>query len=314
MGLIGTRSSCWLARCGRGASPMRACTMPRPARFGCMALASPQDQIYAAVCQHPVFGVHLELTTNYQDGTICTYSTGKQAGLLDQPQFKIAKSLPELARRRTARPIPGPAAKAGDAAGHERGLSRSLRVELGPRARLANRPRRRDGSRNSARGRAGRRRDFRGRHADHPVLWRHSINDFYREHLQESWLAAGKTSAGEWERIRSRVQFVHDKLEWEDVMALCGLSGDDGDRTTRQAEQIAPEAERIAAAFPPRTAFARINELLPAERRWQKIGEVSEPIAADLYLLSEIGPAAALSRPGRRLTAQILGRQQIALR
>src|SRR4029450_6659352 len=68
---------------------------PSPVRL--LALASAKDQIYAAINQHPQSGVYLDLVTAYEDGTFCTYTTTKQAGLLDQPEFKAIKSFPELA-------------------------------------------------------------------------------------------------------------------------------------------------------------------------------------------------------------------------
>jgi hypothetical protein len=87
--------------------------------------------------------------------------------------------------------------------------------------------------------------------------------------------------------MRDRVQFVHDNLEWAEVVEMCGLGTDDCADHDQHSEKVSPEADRLAAAFPPRVAFGRINELLKPERRFEKLGELQEPIAADVYLAPE---------------------------
>jgi hypothetical protein len=96
-------------------------------------------------------------------------------------------------------------------------------------------------------------------------------------------LAPGKVSAQEWEKIRHRVRFIHDKLDWDSLLASCGVHPDGCEDSKERRTQT--EAERLAAALAPREAFARINDLLPEVRRAKKIAEVAEPIAADVYLM-----------------------------
>lgn len=43
------------------------------------------------------------------------------------------------------------------------------------------------------------------------------------------------------------------------------------------------EATAIAASQPPRQAFSKLNAKLPVKRRHKKLGEVTQPIGADVY-------------------------------
>ena len=69
---------------------------------------------------------------------------------------------------------------------------------------------------------------------------------------------------------------------------MCGLGTDDCGDDDEHSVKIGPEADRLAAAFPPREAFRRINELLKPDKRFEKIGELAEPIAATVYLAPEV--------------------------
>ena len=255
---------------------------PTPIRL--LALASCKDNIYAAVYQHPESGVHLDLVTAYQDGTFYTHSTSKQAGLLDQPQFKTTKSLPEL------------------------GAADLLKRFLVERPQKAMLPATADAFPSLFESFWARDFDWRiarGGVTDEEIQrlaaqdggsiseenvrliklqWRQSINAHYFLELQQTFLAANPVSAQEWEQMRDRVHFVHDNLEWAEVVEMCGLGTDDCADSDQHSEKIRSEADRLAAAFPPRVAFGRINELLKPERRFEKLGELAKPITADVYL------------------------------
>jgi len=259
-----------------------------PSQLRLLALASAKENIYADVYQHPATGVHLDLVTAYEDGTFCTYSTAKQAGLLDQPDFKTIKSLPELgaadllkqflAQRPQKAMLPATA----DAfpALFESFWAREFDWRIargGVTDEEIQRVARKDG----------------GSISDENVRliklqWRQSINAHYYLELKQNFLATSTVSANEWDRMRDRVQFVHDNLEWAEVVQMCGLGTDDCADFDQHSEKIGPEADRLAAAFPPRVAFGRINELLKPERQFEKLGELSAPIAADVYLAPEL--------------------------
>jgi hypothetical protein len=256
-----------------------------PSLFRLLALASTKDNIYAAVYQHPESGVHLDLVTAYQDGTFCTYSTSKQAGLLDQPQFKTTKSLPEfraaelLKRFLAERPQQAMLPATAEDFPHlfESFWARDFDWRIA-RGGVSDAEIRRvaalDGS------------EISDEAAQMIKLqWRGAIRAFYDEQLQQSYLATGNVSAQEWEKVRDRVRFVHDKLDWDSLMASCGVHPDGCEETEDPKQRtIQTEAERLAAALPPREAFARINDLLPEDRRAKKVAEVTQPITADVYL------------------------------
>ncbi|MCY3021542.1 MAG: hypothetical protein NTW87_21215 [Planctomycetota bacterium] len=93
------------------------------------------------------------------------------------------------------------------------------------------------------------------------------------ETLRERFLAQTQIAAADWERIRERLVFIHDTLTAEMVLeqynAWC-------------------EPEERAEALPegclsPRAGFARLNDGRPESRRFRKLGEVAEPVPADVY-------------------------------
>ena len=259
-----------------------------PSLFRLLALASTKDNIYAAVYQHPESGVHLDLVTAYQDGTFCTYSTSKQAGLLDQPQFKTTKSLPEfraadllkrfLAERPQKAMLPATAEAFPELFESFWAREFDWRIARGGVT---------DEEIQRVAGKDG------GSISEENVRlikleWRQSINAHYYVELQQNFLATSLVTASQWEQMRDRVHFVHDNLEWAEVVEMCGLGTDDCAADDKHSAELSPEADRLAAAFPPRVAFGRINELLKAERRFEKLGELAKPITADVYLSPEL--------------------------
>jgi hypothetical protein len=257
-----------------------------PTQTRLLVLASERDAAYAAIFQTPQAGVHLDLVTGYDDGTYCTFTTARQAGLLDQPPFATTVALPEsgagelLKRFLAERPRKAmrPATSEAFAQRFADGWARTCdwRIARGGLTEEEIRRVAQDG----------------GSIGDEEVRvvkaqWQQEINAHYYRELQSRFLASGGISAGEWERIRDRVHFVHDNLQWEEVVAMCDLGTDDCDPACEDDESISAEADRLAAAFPPREAIERINELLRPERRLEKIGELDRPVLASVYLAPE---------------------------
>lgn len=259
-----------------------------PSPFRLLALASDKDSMYAAIYQHPLAGVYLDLVTAYADGTICVYSMSKRAGLLDQPDFKTIKSFPDLAAAEllkrllaerpqkailpaTAEAFPG-LFESFWAREYDWRIARGGVTEEELR-RLAERD---GGSISEENVRLIKRQ------------WRQSINAHYFQELQQNFLATGRFSAGQWEKLRDRVHFVHDHLDWDELIDMCGLGADDRAADDEHSVEIGAEADRLAAAFPPREAFRRINALQNTKQRYEKIGELSQPVPADVYLAPEL--------------------------
>jgi hypothetical protein len=258
-----------------------------PSQFRLLALASERDSVYAAIYQHPDSGVHLDLVTAYADGTQCTYSTAKQAGLLDQPEFKTTRSLPEsdagelLARFLAERPQKAMVTATAEAFPQRFEESWAREFDW----RIARGGMTEEEIRRAAAQSGGKASEEDVRFIRHQ--WRQEINAHYHVALQENFLASGNVSAGQWERIRDRVHFIHDDLEWDEMIETCGLGMYNCGPDDEHSEMVSAEADRLAAAFPPREAFARINELLKPEQRFEKLGELAEPVAATVYLAPE---------------------------
>jgi hypothetical protein len=119
-------------------------------------------------------------------------------------------------------------------------------------------------------------------------MWQSQINDAVERQIREAFLEGTQLTALEWDRIRDRVVFVHDDLTAEELAAMIDLewdgSVDDLDDAYDVAEERAYELLGEASA---RSVFIRMNSELHAASRFEKIGAVTHPAAADVY----VGPA-----------------------
>jgi hypothetical protein len=249
-----------------------------------LALMHSGNAAYAAVYEHSGAGTWLDLVSEYADGRVVTYTTSRQAGQLDAPDFKLLKCLPDadagelLAAFLDERPRGErlPVDAASFAGRFESAWSREMDWRAGRGGATDDECRRLaldDGGQPDPKAIAAIRQ-----------RWRLSLNAFYQERLQDAFLASGQVSARDWERVRDRTLFIHDQLTWEQVTEIAAMGfGIDPDDQRDSASSHWQEAERLAAGFPPREAFRRINEQLPVSRRYQKLGETSDPIAADVY-------------------------------
>jgi hypothetical protein len=253
-----------------------------------MALVHPRHEAYAVVYQQQGQGVWLDVVSEYADGRVVSYSTNEHAGLLDPPPFKTSKSLPEatatelLARFLSERPAGArrPVAAASFVESFETAWARECdwRAERGG---VTEDEIRRLTSRDGAK-------------ADDESIarirqhWQTAINCHYQEQLMEAFLASGQVTAHEWEQFRDRVLFLHDKQSWDEVIQLASIGfdvdlDDEADRRRHDWDEI----ERLAAGLAPREAFQRINDRLPTDRRFQQIGQLTQPIPADVYVSPE---------------------------
>jgi hypothetical protein len=260
-----------------------------PAMSRLLVLLHPDEQLYAIVRQQPAHGVALDLMAPLALETVWVYSTDPQRTVLDSPDFIVARSFPTLAApillARLLADLPEeprqPVSRAAFPKFYEALWAREFawRVERGG---LTDEEIER-ATQSSAGGEMDPSEMLR-------LQWDGAVRDYYQDQLQDSLLATGRFTAQEWEKIRERVRFVHDKLGWEDLLCLCDLSPvmADDEVDDSPEDRIAREAERIAAAFPPKIAFPRINDLLLPQNRFQKIGTVDAPLAADVYLAPEM--------------------------
>lgn len=101
--------------------------------------------------------------------------------------------------------------------------------------------------------------------------------------LRERLVESTPMSAAEWERLRSHTVFVHDQLTPDMVAALFegDLFDEEGDEIFDQPDE--DEGRTVPEGVAPREAFRLMNLDLPPEDRLEKIGELNEPVAADVY-------------------------------
>ena len=118
------------------------------------------------------------------------------------------------------------------------------------------------------------------------AIWLGAIEEFVDEQVRKAYLAGTALSASEWESQRDRLFMVHEycsletRLDWL-AWEIVGEE-EDGDGTAHGGALSDLQASFEGRTF--RDGFRTAQELLPAARRYEAIGSVSEPWAADLYL------------------------------
>jgi hypothetical protein len=240
------------------------------------------DSIYAVVYQHPKAGVWLDFITRYQDGSRITYCTRRDT-LLDRAEHNVIRyfdGMPAqelLSRFLAERPNkPIAAMSADDFVGHFEGAYAEtmdwMMARGGPTEEEI------------------RRQCEQGGKECTPVivatirkLWSAAIEAFYNKQLKERFLADVQPPAARWEEIRDRLVFVHDRLSPEQLEDLCEEDFDEEEEEEGGMNLI---DKRITSdgSKSPRAAFARWNTAAESGRRYEKIGELAEPLAADVYL------------------------------
>ena len=257
-----------------------------PGEVTMQAFQLPEENAYAIVYEHPQASVWLDLVTRYRDGSKLTYATLADT-LLDRAENNVIRyfeGMPgdELLKRflaeRPAKPMePVPA---GDfAAFFEQAYAENMDWIIA---------------------RGGPTEEEIRRHCEKrgqewtPLLasairarWASAIDEFYGEQLQERFLTDSGVNAGRWERIRERVVFIHDHMAPARLEALCEQEydedeDDDGLYDTRPASSALDDGDSS-----PRRLFARWNRGRGSGERYEKIGEVAAPVAADVYLSPE---------------------------
>jgi len=91
--------------------------------------------------------------------------------------------------------------------------------------------------------------------------------------LRQQFSRETSLSVAEWERVRDRLVIVHDRLTPEMLDETAAEWVDE--------DVLVPSA--VATGESPRQTFAAFNVRLPSGRRFVKLGEVKEPIEAEVY-------------------------------
>jgi hypothetical protein len=267
------------------------------------ALVHPEHRVDALIYDHPQAGVWLDLVCRYHDGRNLTYATASSSGLANPPYLKIenhpgaepAELLQHcLATRPDGELLPNPAdgfchrfeaayAREMDWRGEHGGPSdeeiRAIAVKSGqePTPELVSQVR---------------------------EMWRSQFRYHLDEQLREAYLEQGGLSAKRWEEVRDRLLFIYDRLTETDLMNSVELAltlelnqrwpapdddnDDDEDEVDEEYERTLEsrreEVRRASSGFSPREAFAKMNATISPKFRCERIGELAQPMAADVYL------------------------------
>jgi hypothetical protein len=100
--------------------------------------------------------------------------------------------------------------------------------------------------------------------------------------LGERFLAETTLSAARWEEVEDRLTYIFDLLPGA-TLAEYAFNVAGSDEEEPDDFSLPPDL----AGLPSREAFARLNERLPAKRRFEKIAEMTEPVPTDVYVAPE---------------------------
>jgi hypothetical protein len=245
---------------------------------------NPSESAYAVVYEHPSGLVWIDFVTRYEDGTSLTTSNTDQGADLDhQPghdkDYAGGLSTAELHRRHLATRPQRPMARVSAedfASTFEAAYAREMawrNSRGGPTEREIRAIAERSGMAMS----------------DEEIeetrkMMAEQAMEGLDEALRERFTATTDMRARQWEDARDSLVFVHDRLTPEmldDRVRGWLWDGDEDDEGDGGSLPTVPDG------MPPRMAFAKFNAALPQEKRFVKVGEVDQPVPADVYRAPE---------------------------
>jgi hypothetical protein len=243
------------------------------------AFVNPSESAYAIVYEHPAGLVWMDFVTRYQDGTKLTVTNSDQGEPLDKPPgdekvYVAGATTVELHRRHRTERSDQPKEPVSAAAFREV-FERAYADEMawrnsrgGPTEQEIRAIAARSGMTVS---------DEEVEATREAMAWQAIAG--LDEALRDRFTESANLPPREWERVRDRLVFVHDRLTPEMLADRLGewLADDEDEEGPEVSEDDFPDD------LPAREAFLRYNASLPTSRRFVKIGELDEPIAADVY-------------------------------
>jgi len=207
------------------------------------------ESIYAAAYDLEFADPHIDFVTPFADGSYITYSTFAHPELFERPPDMPIERLPGL-----------PALAALDK------MLQALPDK--PRATVS-----REGFVPCVEEYAARESAWRQA--------RYERDAQRQQQLQEAFLSQSGWSAIDWDRDQHRVFFVHDELPPDEIVdayinGLHNLDDETHHREQKRARQITERAT-------PRAAFAELVQAAPPTVSFEKLAELSAPVAADVY-------------------------------
>jgi hypothetical protein len=245
------------------------------------AFAHPEEQVYAVVYEHPDMGSWFDLVCRYADGTLLTYTSAKPTGLDQAPGRNTRRFEPgsnpgeayqALLRERPAEGLqPTPADKLAPSIEQAYAEEMDWRFERGGlteqeiRNNLAT---------------TGQTADDATVKQVH-VMWQGQVSQWLEIKLKEAFRAKSNPPPDKWKRLEERIIVIHDRLDADTVVGHYSAAIDwDSDEAEREQRR----AEKTVAKATPREAFASLIANLPPERAFKRLGHVSQPVPADVYL------------------------------
>lgn len=242
------------------------------------AFSKPAEAAYAIVYESPKSGVWLDLVTRYLDGEKVAYSTLRDT-LLDRAENDVIRfheglTAEELLGRfladRPAKPM-RPVSADEFVGFFEQAHAESMDWRMA-RGGISEAELRRQ-------------YESRGEECSPAVvmavlrIWAAAIDDFYQRQCREQFLSDSR-EAQRWGQIGDRLIVIHDRTAFDRLEELC-------DETFHEFfdEEGGPGSDSAAeGSGSRRSAFARWNAAQTNGRKYEKVGEVSQPVVADVYL------------------------------
>ena len=260
--------------------------MPNVIMHGLMNV---EQATYALVFEMPGVdvGVVLDLVCGYPDGTSMTYSTSPETGLERPPGKPIVREpgSPDAAglyaRYLRERP-PGPFLPVS-ADDFPRRIEKAHAEEQdwrNSRGGVSEKEIRRIAARLGGEGMD----DFTIQLARHVEATRAASAT--ADAVKERFYASAGWSAERQEEEGDALHVVHETTPLDEVVATyleAADPGTEGDEWDKWREGEDASARRLVVDLPPRRAFEMLNARLPVEKQFKRLGEVSEPVAADVY-------------------------------
>jgi hypothetical protein len=111
------------------------------------------------------------------------------------------------------------------------------------------------------------------------------------ESLAHRYFAEADLTVSQRYRLKSLLVIIHDRMPIEAIAGAFRLSLEEADsRIARASRSASLHDDTVDGIYPkpltewsPRQAFASLNETFPRRRRYGKLAELTEPIAADVY-------------------------------
>lgn len=265
----------------------------------------PAESLFVTIYEHPVGGLWLDAGYEFEDGSIFTYSSGPNHHMGTPPwstfEFRTgtptAELLDAVIADRPDRPaLPTSAESFPDRFESQWAREMDWRIERGGPTADEIRKTLEDGIADESSSKEEASTAIKAAAELNMVeqihsMWRDRINEFRSTQVRESFLTSSRISALEWDRIRDRAIFIHDGLTGRDLAEhleqylYADLAADeehdiDDDEYERMSGELAEQLNSRTA----RELFAESVANQTTEKRHEKIGEVTEPVDADVWV------------------------------